>query len=288
MLVGLSVGIALFPADGADGASLLKNADTALYRAKADGRGTFRTFEPEMNARLHARRALESDLREAHRAAPARGSLPAAGRPRAPPDHRFRGPGPVAASRARHGLARGVHPARRGDRADRAARRVGPAHRLRDRRPMAGASSESASTCRRSSSARCDLPALIADVLAAHRLRPDRLELEITEGVLVKDVEQALATLRQIKTLGVRFAMDDFGTGYSSLSYLQRFPFDKIKIDALVHRSDAGQRGIGRDRARRDRPRAQPQHPGDRRRGGDGRAAAPAARASSATRSRAI
>ena len=65
MLVGLSVGIALFPADGADGASLLKNADTALYRAKADGRGTFRTFEPEMNARLHARRALESDLRRA-------------------------------------------------------------------------------------------------------------------------------------------------------------------------------------------------------------------------------
>ena len=77
-------------------------------------------------------------------------------------------------------------------------------------------------------------------MLAAHRLRPDRLELEITEGVLVKDIEQALATLRQIKTLGVRFAMDDFGTGYSSLSYLQRFPFDKIKLDASFIRAMRG------------------------------------------------
>ena len=68
-------------------------------------------------------------------------------------------------------------------------------------------------------------------MLRTHRLAPERLELEITEGVLIKDVEQALATLRQLKALGVRIAMDDFGTGYSSLSYLQRFPFDKIKID---------------------------------------------------------
>jgi EAL domain-containing protein (putative c-di-GMP-specific phosphodiesterase class I) len=68
-------------------------------------------------------------------------------------------------------------------------------------------------------------------VLRTHRLAPERLELEITEGVLIKDVEQALATLRRLKALGVRIAMDDFGTGYSSLSYLQRFPFDKIKID---------------------------------------------------------
>jgi len=78
---------------------------------------------------------------------------------------------------------------------------------------------------------RCDLPALVAQVLRTHGLAPERLELEITEGVLIKDVEQALATLRRLKALGVRIAMDDFGTGYSSLSYLQRFPFDKIKID---------------------------------------------------------
>jgi EAL domain-containing protein (putative c-di-GMP-specific phosphodiesterase class I) len=71
----------------------------------------------------------------------------------------------------------------------------------------------------------------LGEALPTHRLAPERLELEITEGVLIKDVEQALATLRQLKALGVRIAMDDFGTGYSSLSYLQRFPFDKIKID---------------------------------------------------------
>ena len=78
---------------------------------------------------------------------------------------------------------------------------------------------------------RCDLPRLIEDVLRTHRLSPERLELEITEGVLIKETEQVLATLQRIKALGVRIAMDDFGTGYSSLNYLQRFPFDKIKID---------------------------------------------------------
>ena len=78
---------------------------------------------------------------------------------------------------------------------------------------------------------RCDLPQLVEDVLRGNRLAPGRLELEITEGVLIKDIEQALSILRQLKALGVRIAMDDFGTGYSSLSYLQRFPFDKIKID---------------------------------------------------------
>jgi len=76
-----------------------------------------------------------------------------------------------------------------------------------------------------------DLPALVHSVLLETGLPPSRLELEITEGVLIDDFSRAVATLRKLKALGVRIAMDDFGTGYSSLSYLQSFPFDKIKID---------------------------------------------------------
>ena len=79
--------------------------------------------------------------------------------------------------------------------------------------------------------ARGGLAVLVEEVLRTYRLTPQRLELEITEGVLIKDSEQTLQTLLQLKALGVRIAMDDFGTGYSSLGYLQRFPFDKIKID---------------------------------------------------------
>ena len=76
-----------------------------------------------------------------------------------------------------------------------------------------------------------DLPAMVHSVLLESGLSPSRLELEITEGVLIDDVSRALSILRRLKSLGVRIAMDDFGTGYSSLSYLQSFPFDKIKID---------------------------------------------------------
>src|SRR4051794_4915486 len=78
---------------------------------------------------------------------------------------------------------------------------------------------------------RADLPRLVADVLRGTGLEPGRLELEVTEGVLIRDTENTLAVLRELKALGVRIARDDFGTGYSSLSYLRRFPFDRIKID---------------------------------------------------------
>ena len=82
-------------------------------------------------------------------------------------------------------------------------------------------------------------------------LAPHRLELEITEGVLIGDFSRALSILRRLKALGVRIAMDDFGTGYSSLSYLQAFPFDKIKIDRSFIANLVEQRAVGRDRARR-------------------------------------
>jgi len=91
------------------------------------------------------------------------------------------------------------------------------------------------------------LPDLLADILHRTALPADLLELEVTEGVLIRDEDQALATLRALKAQGVRIALDDFGTGYSSLSYLRRFPFDKIKIDksfVQAQQSDAGAQAI--------------------------------------------
>ena len=100
-----------------------------------------------------------------------------------------------------------------------------------------------------------DLPNLVHAILLETGLAPARLELEITEGVLIGDFSRALSILRRLKKLGVRIAMDDFGTGYSSLSYLQSFPFDKIKIDQAFIANLEPQPAVGRDHARGDRPR---------------------------------
>ncbi len=122
LTVATSIGIALYPRDGSDGRALLKNADTALYRAKTDGRGTFRFFEPEMDRSLQERRALEHDLRLALQLRSYRRLLPAAVRLRHPRRGRVRGAGPLARSEPRHGAARHLHPDRRGMRPDRATR----------------------------------------------------------------------------------------------------------------------------------------------------------------------
>ena len=114
---------------------------------------------------------------------------------------------------------------------DRADRRMGAARGLQRRRALARTRSRSRSTCRRCSSATADWSTTVTQALAAARLAPHRLELEITEAVLLQDDEAIVAMLHQLRALGVRIAMDDFGTGYSSLSYLRTFPFDKIKID---------------------------------------------------------
>jgi diguanylate cyclase len=230
MVVGVSIGIALFPADGSDAETLLRNADTALYRAKSDGRGTFRMFEPAMDARLQARRALEYDLRQAF------------------VQQQFEVfYQPQAETRSRHvtgfeALVRWWHPKRGMIAPDDfipLAEETGLIVPLGEwvlRAACAAAASwpEHIRVCVNLSPVqftRSGLVELVETALRAHRLAPERLELEITESVLIKDSEKALATLHQLKALGVRIAMDDFGTGYSSLSYLQRFPFDKIKID---------------------------------------------------------
>ena len=129
--IGISLGISLAPGDGSSCEKLLKNSDVALYRAKSDGRGTWRFFEPEMDARLQARLALELDLREALEQRSVRTLLSAALSPGAQQDLRLRGAVALASSGARHGVAGRVHSGRRGDRPDRPARRMGAAAGLR-------------------------------------------------------------------------------------------------------------------------------------------------------------
>ena len=210
----------------------MRNADLALYRAKGDGRGTFRFFEPEMDAQMQARRTMENDLRKALAA----GEF-----------ELYYQPVVNLASNEICGfeaLIRWHHPEKgivppgafiplgRGDRLDRPDRRMGDQGRLRHGRAMARAISRSPSTSRRRNSAtRVCVQVGGRARSRASGLPADRLELEITETALLADSEATLAMLHQLRELGVRIAIDDFGTGYSSLSYLQSFPFDKIKID---------------------------------------------------------
>ena len=211
-------------------------ARTPTWRSIAPRRtaaAPIRFFEPEMDARMQARRALELDLRKALAQRRVRAALPAAGRTPRPSEVtgfeallRWHHP------RARPGPAGRVHPARRGDRPDRAARRMGAAAGLRRGGALAGRTIKVAVNL---SPVQFKSRNLVADGRSARSPPPasrrTRLELEITESVLLQDNEATLATLHQLRALGVRISMDDFGTGYSSLSYLRSFPFDKIKID---------------------------------------------------------
>ena len=227
--VGLSIGVAVYPSDGADAAQLIANADAALYRAKAAGRGTIRFFEAHMDERLRERRALQHELH----AAIDNEELALYYQPQA------RIGGETIGFEA---LVRWHHPVRGV---------IPPGTFI----PLAEESNLIADmgvwilreACREAASwpkpltvavnlspvqfRHGDLPSLVHAILLETGLAPKRLELEITEGVLINDFTRALAILRRLKALGVSIAMDDFGTGYSSLSYLQSFPFDKIKID---------------------------------------------------------
>ncbi len=227
--VGASIGISFFPEDGQTTATLFKCADVALYRAKDRGRGQFCLFELGMDRAVQERRELECDLRTAL----STGALSLHYQPL------FDGGGEIIAFEA---LIRWQHPTRGpippdvfiplaersglilpiGEWVLRTACRTAAAwpHDCRIAVNLSPAQFQ-----------RGRLPGLVADALAESGLLAARLELEVTEGVLIEDAVHALAVLNELRALGVRVVLDDFGTGYSSLGYLHSFPFDKVKID---------------------------------------------------------
>jgi diguanylate cyclase (GGDEF)-like protein/PAS domain S-box-containing protein len=225
-----SIGIALAPGDSVDLDELLKKADLAMYGAKANGRRTYRFFEPGMDTRVKAQREMELDIRRAI----ADGGFELYYQPVVNlRDNKITGC---------EALLRWHHP-KRG--------MISPAEFIpvAEETGLINQLGEWALTTACSETATWPdnikvavnvspvqfgsqtLALKVAAALAASGLPACRLELEITEAVLIRDDERALAMLHQLRDLGVGIALDDFGTGYSSLSYLQRFPFDKIKID---------------------------------------------------------
>jgi len=230
VVIGVSIGIAVAEDASVDAEDLIRRADVALYRAKEEGRGTFRFFEEDMDARLIERRNLEHDLRTAleHE------QLQVHYQPLID-----LASGEVTSFEA---LVRWSHPERG---------LVPPCDFI----PLAEETGlilrlgeyvlrkalEAAITWPNGIGVAVNLSSMqfshsdvvdcVRKALAASGLAASRLELEITESILLEDTESTLDTLQRLKGLGVRIAMDDFGTGYSSLSYLRRFPFDKIKID---------------------------------------------------------
>ncbi|MCK5908336.1 MAG: EAL domain-containing protein [Caulobacter sp.] len=243
VVIGASVGVAASPSDGEDADELLKKADMALYRAKGDGRGAFHFFERAMDEQLQARRALELDLRRALQD----GEFELFYQPLYHLDDE-RVTGCEALLRWRHPERGMVSPADfiplaeeiglivpLGDWVLRNA--CAEAARWPDHVRLAVNLSPAQFRDR-------GLVATVVSALAASGLPAHRLELEITESVLLQDSAANMTMLHDLKALGVRISMDDFGTGYSSLSYLRSFPFDKIKIDQtfvrdILHDSDA-------------------------------------------------
>jgi len=232
----MSLGVAIYPRDAADAQTLLKYADTALYKAKAAGRNTYRFFSPEMDLQAHQQLRLENDLRRALE----RDEFELHYQPQF---DLATGQvlGAEALLRWRHPL-RGLVPPNDFiplaedtglilpigvwvlNEACRQARqwldRLGPAQ------PFRMAVNLSARQLQRAG-----LVDQVSEALVNSGLPPEALELEITESSIMEDPNQALALLQALKGLGVELSVDDFGTGYSSLAYLKRFPIDRLKID---------------------------------------------------------
>ena len=230
VMVGASVGISVAPHDGIDADTLLKNADMALYRAKADGRGTWRFFEKDMDIEAQARRSLELDLRNAL----ASGAFEVYYQP-------------LVNLRSQtvtgfEALLRWSHPQRG---------MVSPAEFIPVAEEM-GVIVEIGNLVLQKACLECmkwpgdihvavnisstqfkrsDIVTSVESALAVSGLPATRLEIEITESTLLQDTQSTRVTLETLRQMGVRISLDDFGTGYSSLSYLHSFPLDKVKID---------------------------------------------------------
>ena len=230
MTIGVSIGITIAPGDGTESSGLLKNADVALYRSKAAGRNTYHFYEIGMDAVIADRNRLEFDLREAVIG----GGLSLNYQP-----VMNVADGTVcgfeALMRWRHGSRGMVSPVDFIPLAEETGLIVPLGiWALREACREATAWPGDLRVAVNVSTLQFQQPGLeesVAAALSASGLAPHRLELEITESVLMHDAESVIACLHRLRALGVRIALDDFGTGYSSLSYLRRFPFDKIKID---------------------------------------------------------
>jgi len=228
--LGLSIGAAVYPTDGVDAKTLIANADSALYQAKIETRGSVRFFEPGLGMRLREQQELQSDLRMAV----TNGQISLHYQPQLKID--------TSEVFGFEALARWQCPNRGAVSPDKfipIAEDSGLIIPL-GKWILGEACREAASWPRPHTIAvnispvqfhHADLPNLVHEILLETGLAPARLELEITEGVLIDDFSRAVSILRRLKSLGVKIAMDDFGRGYSSLSYLHAFPFDKIKID---------------------------------------------------------
>jgi diguanylate cyclase (GGDEF)-like protein len=230
VVVSTSVGIAIAPEDGDSTEQLLRNADMALYRAKSDGRSTFRYFEPEMDEQLQTRRLLEMDLRDAV----ARDEFQLLYQPQVDAiTERITG---CEALLRWNSPTRGVVPPSEFIPLAEEIGLIVPIGEwvLKQACREAATWPNNVRVAVNLSPAQFKNRSLVQSVinaLAISGLEATRLELEITESVLLHENETTLATLHQLRGFGIKISMDDFGTGYSSLSYLRSFPFDKIKID---------------------------------------------------------
>jgi diguanylate cyclase (GGDEF)-like protein len=239
VVIGLSIGIALAPDDGGDADTLIRNADLALYRAKSEGRNRYRLFEASMEAQARERRELEGDMRNAM----ARDEFEL--------HYQTIFDAESGACCGAEALIRWRHPERGlifPDQFIGLAEESGfivPLGAWILRRACADAATwpphlKLAVNLSPMQFKHCDLPDILNSALGESGLAPGRLELEITETVLIEKNEENLAVLHQLKHLGASIVLDDFGVGYSSMRYLQEFPIDKIKIDKSFIQSMPG------------------------------------------------